>query len=120
MPNPQPTPPTSSTPAQALAQLKKYYFDLNDNFATLVGQCTTDDQRNQVKNEFVVARDAYLKAQNQVLIDHDNTLAAMTKQLGDLQKQIDNAISSAEQIAKILQILATASGVAAKIVTTAT
>jgi hypothetical protein len=117
MPNPaQPTDPAQ----QALVQLQKYYFYLNDNFDSLTAKCTTDDQRTALKTEFIVARDAYLKAQNQALADNDGVLAGMTKQLADLQSQIKAAIASAQSITKILQTVATASGVAAKIVTVGT
>jgi hypothetical protein len=100
--------------------LQQYYFYLNDNFATLIAKCTTDDQRNHVKNEFVIARDAYLKAENELLVEHDGILASLTTQLGDLQKEIEAAVSAAQDFTKVLQVIAAATGVAAKIVTAAT
>jgi hypothetical protein len=116
MPNQQPA-PTNSAAQQALEQLQKYYFYLNDNFASLIGKCTTDDERNQLKIDFVVARDAYLKAQNDVLVEHDGILATLSSQLSGLQKQINDAVASAQNIVKVLQLVAIASGVAAKVVT---
>src|SRR5689334_11356263 len=109
--------PIKSAAEQAVDQLQKYYFYLNDNFATLIGRCTTDEQRNQFKNEFVIARHAYFKAQNQILIDHDGALAGLSGQLADLQQQISSAVAAAADFTKTLQIVATATGVAAKIVT---
>ena len=109
--------PTNSPAQQALEKLQNYYFYLNDNFASLMGKCTSDDQRNQLKIDFVVARDAYLKAQNQMLVEHDDILATLSVQLGGLQKQINDAVASAQNIVKVLQLVAIASGVAAKVVT---
>jgi hypothetical protein len=113
-------PAPGSAADQALLQLQQFYFYLNDNFASMIARCTTDAQRDQFKSEFVIARDAYWKAQNDILIENDTVLSSLTGQLSGLQNQIDQAVKGAAAIANILGFVAAATGIAAKIATTAT
>jgi hypothetical protein len=113
-------PASNTTNDDIMDQLQLLYFYLNDNFTQIIGMCTNDDQRNQVKDELIVARDAYMKAQNEILTENDGVLSGITGQIAGLQQQIDSAVSSAGDITKILGFIASATGMAAKIVTLVT
>jgi hypothetical protein len=100
-----------------LANLQNLYFFLDQNFDDLIAKCTTDDQRQQLRHDYVVARDAFVKARNSVFQDDDPMVKSLNDKLGAEQTQISGMLTGLQDITKLLAMLTSAVNLAGRLLT---
>jgi hypothetical protein len=101
--------------SEGFENLKKLYFFLDENFDNLFGECTTDDQRQQLRHDYVVARDCFCKARNLIFQDDDPMVQALNKQLQGAQKEMEAELAGSKEITKILSFATDAVNLAGRL-----
>lgn len=99
-----------------LANLQKLYFFLDQNFDDLSAKCTTDDQRKQLRHDYVVARDAFVKARYLVFQDDDPMVKSLNDKLGTDQTQISGLLTKLQDVTKLLGLLTSAVNLAGRLI----
>lgn len=99
-----------------LQNLQKLYFFLDQNFDDLIVKCTDDDQRQQLRHDYVVARDAFTKARNLVFQDGDPMVKSLNDQLTASQNTIEGMLTALQNIVNFLSLLTSAVNLAGRLV----
>jgi hypothetical protein len=102
-----------------LARIKKIYDQLDDSFDALYAKCQTDDQKRQLRSLFASARDTYFAAAAKALIDKNSTVDALTKELGDVNDQVQAQLADLKDIIAVLKLCTEAVKLAASLATLA-
>jgi len=98
----QPVTPKES----AVRALQRRKSALEGNLDSLLGQCTTDDQRATLRSAYAEARDQWEQAATMALVTDETQLTAIVAQSNTLQDQLDAAIASTAAIASVVQMVA--------------
>lgn len=102
--------------SKTFENLKELYFFLDENFDDFIAKCTTDDQRQQLRHDYVVARDSFYKARNLIFHDDDPIVKALNDQLQSAQKQMDAMLASLKEIVQMLSLATDAVNLASRLV----
>jgi len=97
--------------------LKKQYFFLDTNFNRLSAACQTDEQRDQLRREYVNARDNFWEARNRAFREDDPLVQSLNEELKDAQNKIEQLLSGEKNIAELLNVIAQAVGLASRLIT---
>ena len=98
-----------------LRNLQKLYFFLDQNFEDLIAKCTSDDQRQQLRHDYVVARDSFVKARNLVFQDDDPIVKSIKGQFTSLQNQMVAMLAGEKEIVQILGVATDAVNLASRL-----
>jgi len=107
------------TEADILAAIKNTYDQIDDNFDTLYAECTTADQKQQLKSLLASARDAFFAATAKSLTDNNPTVDALTKELQDTNADLDEQLTDIKDIVAALNLCTEALKLAASLATLA-
>lgn len=98
-----------------LQNLQKLYFFLDQNFDDLMAKCTDDDQRQQLRHDYVAARDVFTKARNLVFEEDSPTVQSLNDQLTASQDQIAGMLTALQDIVKSLGLVTGAVNLAGRL-----
>jgi hypothetical protein len=99
-----------------LDTLKSLYFFLDENFEDLLNDCTNDNQRQQLRHDYVVVRDGFYQARNLVFNDDDPVVSTLSTRLADAQKQMQSMLSNLKDIVQMLNLVTDAVNLASRLV----
>ncbi len=102
-----------------LAAIKQTYDQLDDSFDALYTKCLTSEQKRQLRSLFASARDTYFAAAAKALTDKNLTVDALTKQLHDVNTQVQTQLDSLKDIVAVLDLCTEAVKIAASLATLA-
>src|SRR5947207_5277783 len=97
-----------------LRALEEQYLFLDTNFNDLFGRCVTDDERDQLRREYVAARDTYWEARHRVFVTNDPLLPKLLVEFSAAQQEVERAAKEAQTAAQVLSAIGTAVGIAGK------
>lgn len=92
----------------ALKSLEAQYLLLTQNLADVLAACQTDDQRTQVRANYVAARRNYWDAINQVFHDDDPKIEQAVAQMHDAQVSLEKMTQDLANISKVINAISTA------------
>jgi ActR/RegA family two-component response regulator len=92
----------------ALKSLEAQYLLLTQNLADILAACQTDDQRTQVRENYVAARRNYWDAINQVFHDDDPRIEQAVTQMHDAQLSLQKMTQDLANISKVINAISTA------------
>ena len=95
-----------------LAEIKRTYRLLDDNFDTIYSACD-DDQKKALITARDAARDAFWKAVAEDLTDNHDLVAHTLEELQDTNDQIDKDLKKLEDVSEILETVTQAVKLAA-------
>jgi|KBSMisStandDraft_5_1062788.scaffolds.fasta_scaffold649029_2 hypothetical protein len=96
--------------------LKVLYFFLDENFEDLFSKCTDDDQRQQLRHDYVIVRDGFYQARNLVFDDNDPVVNSLSKRLTDSQKEMQSMLKNLKNIAQILDLVTNSVNLASRLI----
>lgn len=99
-----------------LHNLQQLYFFLDQNFDDLRAKCTTDEQRQQLGNNYVAARDALANARNLVFQEDDPMVKSLNGQLAAAEEQMAGMLGGLQDIVKLLGLFTGAASLAGRLV----
>ena len=102
-----------------LAGIKQTYDQLDDSFDAIYAKCQTDAQKKQLRSLFASARDTYFAAAAKTLTDKNSTVDALTKQLHDVNQQVQEQLDGLKDIVAVLNLCTEAVKLAASLATLA-
>jgi hypothetical protein len=106
----------TGTEDTAFAGIEKLYFSLDMNFSQLFAACTTDDQRNQLKRDYVNARDNYFEARGRLFAMNDPLVKNIAEDLSAAQASINHDLQNLQNAVQILKTIDTAVSLASRII----
>jgi hypothetical protein len=95
------------------------YRTLHENLLYLLNKATTDDEKNQLINEYVTARDVYWSAQHASLLAATSDITKVAADAKVLNAKIEEQIENQEKLAKILDTITAVVSLGARLVTLA-
>ena len=93
------------------------YQYLDTNFNNIFKRCTTDEERNALRDNYTSSRDNYWEARARVFAETDPTVARARDSLKAANTQMKQDVASLAAISKTLNSIAAAVSVGAKLVT---
>jgi hypothetical protein len=109
-------PYTAQDILKSIADLSNF---LDKNFNALYAQCTTDDQRTNLRSVCSAARDAYWAAVAKSLTDNNPTVDKLTKSLNDTNAQVQAQLGNIKDIVAYINLCTNAVQLAASLATLA-
>ena len=94
--------------AKSLKLLEQQYFFLDENFNKLFAGCTTDDQRDQLRRDYVNSRDNYWESRDRAFADNDPHVVSLCAELKKAQDDIEQMLSKLKKFAATLQAVTSA------------
>jgi hypothetical protein len=85
--------------------LKDQYFEIDKKFIDAFMACETDAQREQLKRDYVNARDNFWEARNRIFLDNDPLVKQMTKDLGKANAAIKEMLADLKDIVAVLDTI---------------
>jgi thymidylate synthase len=107
------------TQGPSFQMLKTLYFTLDQNFNELFGACQTDAQRNQLRKDYVNARDNFWEAQNRTFREDDPIVKQIGVDLAKVQTKIQKDLGKLKDIVSMLQFIDTAVSLGSRLITLA-
>jgi ActR/RegA family two-component response regulator len=92
----------------ALKSLEAQYLLLTQNLADILAACQTDEQRSQVRANYVAARRNYWDAINQVFHDDDPKIEQAVTQMHAAQISLQKMTQDLANISKVINEITTA------------
>jgi len=101
--------------------IKKIYDQLDDDasFDALYTKCHTGEQKRQLRSLLACARDTYFAAAAKALTDKNPTVDALTKQLHEVNQQVQGQLDDLKDIVAVLNLCTEAVKLAASLATLA-
>jgi hypothetical protein len=100
----------------ALEKLQDLYFTLDRNFTRLLAACSTDAEKDQLRTDYVNARDAFWDARTRVFNESDPTIKQTSSELTDTKNKIDADLSSLQLTANTLKLVTAAARLASSLI----
>jgi hypothetical protein len=88
-----------------LAALQAQYFYLDRNFNRLFAAATSDEQRDELRADYVQARENYWKARTEAFNDDDPMVAGLRQKVTDAQQQIERSGQRIGDVAALLDLI---------------
>jgi hypothetical protein len=101
----------------ALKLVEETYLLLTRNFNKLYEACKTEEQRNQLRQAYVQARDNFWEAQNRVFQENDPLVADIVKELSEAEEEIKRRLEDLKKIAQVLQAITKAVRLGSSLIT---
>lgn len=98
-------------------ELKGIYFLLDLNFNKLFAACTTEKQRDSLRQSYVNARDNFWEAQNRVFLQNDPLVKKLTKDVKDAKEKLSGMLDNLKQIVKVLDAITAAVNLGSSLIT---
>jgi len=92
----------------ALSSLEAQYLLLTQHLADILAACKTEDQRNQVRSDYVTSRRNYWDAINKILHDDDPKIAKAVADMKDAQTSLEKLTKNLANIAKVITAITSA------------
>jgi len=102
--------------ASTLNTVKDLYFFLDQNFEDLFSECTDDDQRQQLRHDYVIVRDGFYQARNLVFDDNDPVVSSLSKRLADSQQEMQGMLKNLKNIVKMLDLVTDAVNLSSRLI----
>jgi hypothetical protein len=100
----------------ALEKLQDLYFTLDRSFNRLFAACSTDAEKDQLRTDYVNARDAFWEARTRVFNESDLTIKQTSSELTDTKNKIDADLSSLQLTANTLKLVTAAVRLASSLI----
>jgi hypothetical protein len=78
---------------------------LTQDLSMILAACPTQQERDAVLKQYVAARRNYWNSIHKVFHDDDPAIAALVKQMGVEQRQIESCTDQLNAIAKVINII---------------
>lgn len=112
---------TNSDPqASYLAAIQNAYQVIDDNFETVYDQCTSPEQKQNVRSLHVAARDTYWRAVAVVLKDNNPVVCEIYAELQVANQSLRDLIANMQNISAFISLMTQAVRLASSLVTLAT
>ncbi|MGC2108630.1 MAG: hypothetical protein WA655_03885 [Candidatus Korobacteraceae bacterium] len=92
----------------ALSSLENQYIFLTNHLDEYLAACKTDAQKQVVIDNYVAARQNYWNCINKIFKDNDPQVSAAVKQMSTAQQDLKDSLAKLDQIAAVLNTIATA------------
>ncbi len=92
----------------ALSSLEAQYLLLTQYLADILAACKTEDQRNQVRSDYVTSRRNYWDAINKIFHDDDPKIAKAVADMKDAQTSLEKLTKNLANIAKVITAITSA------------
>ena len=93
---------------EALRSLEAQYLFLTQHLGDILDACKTDDQRNQVRANYVQARRNYWDTINQIFHDDDPKIEQVVVQMKAAQDSLQKMTQDLANVAKVITAITTA------------
>jgi hypothetical protein len=97
--------------------LQKNYFILDQNFNKLFDACKTEEQRDQLRNAYVISRDNFWAARSRVFQQNDPLVANLLEKLKSDQALIENSLKNLQDIVQVLNLITAAIHIGSSLIT---
>lgn len=91
--------------SDSFKNLKDQYFLLDRNFNKAFDACTTDDERNRFKRDYVNSRDNFWEARNRIFLENDPLVTEISEDLKKSNDTINEMLSDLKDIPTILNTI---------------
>jgi hypothetical protein len=85
-----------------LQQLETTYFTLQSQINPLSRACQTQEQRDALSGQYVIARQNYWACVNKAFHDDDPQVVSLTGQIGTANQELSKAVQQIGDIAKTI------------------
>ena len=102
--------------AASFEAIQTLYFTLDLNFNNLFAACQNDQQQNQLRRDYVNARDAFWEARNRSFMDDDPLVAGIAGDLRTAKQTIDADLMNLQNIVQTLKMVDTAVNLASRLI----
>ena len=92
----------------ALSSLEDQYIFLTNHLDDYLTACKTDAERDSVTSNYVKSRRNYWNCINKIFHDDDPRVGAVVEQMGAAQKSLEGSLAQLDQIATVLNTIASA------------
>src|SRR4051794_6251377 len=100
----------------SLESIQDLYFKLDQNFNTLYAACQTPDQQNQLRRDYVNARDAFWEARNRAFLDQGPVVASVVNDLQNAKQSLDSDLKNLKDVVQTLKTIDTAVSFASRLI----
>jgi len=88
--------------------LEAQYIFLTQHLVATLAACQNDDQRNQIRTQYVISRRNYWNAINQVFHDDDPAIEQMVGQMKLAQDSLQKMTQDLADVARVITAITTA------------
>jgi hypothetical protein len=103
----------------ALLALQNQYIFLTQNLSMLLAACQTQDQRDAIQSQYVKCRRNYFNSVNSIFHEDDPAVTSAIAQMQTAQTALKNMLNGLDNIAKVMNDIADAVQIGAKLVSLA-
>jgi hypothetical protein len=96
--------------------IQNLYFTLDLNFNKLFAACQNEQQRNQLRRDYVNARDAFWEARNRTFVDDDPLVSGIVADLRGARQSIDADLQNLQNIVQTLNTIDGAVSLASRLI----
>ena len=103
----------------SMIAIQGVYFRLEAHFNEIFGACTTDEQRDAFRHDYINARDTYWDALAKAFNENDPVVKKLIGDIDTATQQIDQMLTNLQNIVEFLKVVHEAVGLASKLTTLA-
>lgn len=92
----------------ALNSLESQYIVLTQNLAATLAACKTDDQRTDIRTQYVQARRNYWNSINEVFHDDDPAIEGLVAQMNSAHDSLQKMTQNLANVAQVITTITTA------------
>ncbi len=96
--------------------IKEQYFRIDKNYDSLFNACKTEEEKNNFKNDYMIARANHRKSLNLNFNENDPVIKNLTEELGKLEKRIEKDIKNTENALNVMKMISEAVRIASSII----
>lgn len=100
----------------SLHELEEQYFTLRANIDKILGQCTTDLQKQEVFAAYLQSRLNYFRGINCIFDQGNDQVKKLTNDLKAAKTEIDQQLADLRNIVKVLNVITAAVNIGTKLV----
>lgn len=96
--------------------IKERYFQLDNDFDRLITACNNEEEKKQLRQDYIIARANYRKGLNLSFELNDPIVKDLTKKLGEIENRIKKDIEGLEIASNIFKMISESVKIASSII----
>ncbi len=96
--------------------IRDRYFKLDIDFENLLLNCKTEEEKKNLKTDYIISRANFRKALNLCFDENDPIVNDLIKKLEDLEKRIEKEIHNLNNISNVLKMISESVRIASTII----
>ena len=100
------------------SMIEKRYFQLDREFDKLLSACKSEDEKKELKRDYIIARSNYKKSMNLTFDQNDPIIKELTGELSSIEKRIEKDIKVLQNAGSVLKMISESVKIASSIIVT--